>query len=526
MSIDDAPSAQAIDPDRTSLLRCRGMTKSFGGPPVLDGVDFDVFAGEVHVLAGENGAGKSTLMRIACGVLAPDAGRFEGQVVDASTGKRAVGDPVAMIHQELSLAPSLSVLDNLFLGREPVGFLGRINRSEERDRGRAVLLRVGLDIPPSTRVGALPLGVRQLVEIAKALLRDAAVLVMDEPTSALSRPEVLRLFDLMREIVRDSSRPTGIVYISHRLEEIYAIADRITVLRDGKAIVTAPAAGLSASALIHAMVGREIDESTRRERSALPPGPPPTDTLAVRDLCVRGETTLDGISLSVAPGEILGIGGLQGSGAGTLLKALFARTPEATIVAGDVQFGGQPLDITTPSAAMARGIAYLPEDRGTSALCRGLSTADNLSLASLDRLAPSGWIRRDRVSRWADQAVQRFGVRCNGPEQVVATLSGGNQQKVALGKWLARDPKLLLLHEPTRGVDIGARQEIYRLINLATARGAAVLLVSTDLNELLGLSDRLVVLHRGRIAAEWSAADATPHAVIAAALGEPIGACA
>lgn len=476
-------------------------------------------AGEVHVLAGENGAGKSTLLRIMAGVLSADSGAFlgEGRPLDGDV-RAALTGRVAMIHQELSLAPSMSVLDNLFLGREPVGRFGRVNRREELRRGREALARVGLDIDVERPVGMYALGVRQLIEIAKALLREASILLMDEPTSALSKPEVLRLFELMRDLVSSKDRPTGIVYISHRMEEIYAVADRITVLRDGRLVASAPAATLPANALVHAMVGREIDQAPTRPTLELG-----NEALRLERVTIGGDVALTDLSFALRRGEILGLAGLQGSGTGTLLRALFAAQPEARVLSGDLTLAGTPWTPGVPERAIARGIAYVPEDRGSEGLCRGLSIRANLALPSLAQLAPR-WLRSAvsgaKERALAERGRDRFRVRSTSIDQGVGQLSGGNQQKVALGKWLLREPTLLLLHEPTRGVDIGAREEIERLIREATGRGAAVLLVSTDLNELLGLSDRILVLHRGRIVAEFDATDATPHGVISAAFGE------
>ncbi len=513
------------------------MGKRFGGAAVLTGIDFDLRPGEVHVLAGENGAGKSTLMRILSGVLQPDAGEvlLGGERTAFRSAHDAQERGIAMIHQELSLAPSMSVMDNLVLGREPTrGALGRLvgwrDHAAAAARSVGVLRRVGLDIDPDRMLSTLPLGARQLVEIAKALLRDASVLIMDEPTSALTRPEVSRLFGLIRELVGQRERPAGVIYISHRTEEIYAIADRITVLRDGRHVTTAPASALPAASLIHAMVGREIDEGVIRTN--LPSTDGPTDAsgapaLQLRAIAVTGRSgaSIKDLSLDLRRGEIVGLAGLQGSGAGALLHALFG---DGTITAGEMLLEGEPLRIRSPRDAMARGIALLTEDRATTGLCRGLSIRANVTMPSLPDLSPFGWMRSGREAAAADAAIATYGIRCRGREQSARTLSGGNQQKVALAKWLMRSPRLLLLHDPTRGVDIGARAEIYRLINDATARGAAVLLASSDLPELLGLSDRVIALHRGMAMATFDRSEATPHAVMAAAMGERrgLGACA
>lgn len=501
------------------LVACAGIGKRFGGQAVLDAVDLELWPGEVHVLAGENGAGKSTLMRILSGVLQPDEGTLaiDGAPARFRSVHEATSHGIAMIHQELSLAPAMSVLDNLFLGREPLAAFPWIDRSRERRDGLAALRRVGLDLDPKAAVGSLPMGTRQLVEIAKALLRDARVLIMDEPTSALTQPEVDRLFALVRELAGDPARPAAIVYISHRMDEIYALADRITVLRDGRRIVTARPEDLPRERLVEAMVGRAVDETAIRAASA-----PGREALALHRVSIEGHRGLAvrDVSLTVRRGEVLGLAGLQGSGTGELLHALFG---DGRIVGGEVLIDGRPTTIGSPREAMRLGIALLTDDRKMTGLCQGLSVRANLTLPSVERLSPGGWMRTTAERSAAREAIASFGIRCRGASQTIRTLSGGNQQKVAFGKWLAREPSILLLHDPTRGVDVGARQEIYRLINDATSRGAAVLVTSSDLPELLGLADRVAVFHRGACTAMLERGVATPQAVIAAAMGERHG---
>jgi ribose transport system ATP-binding protein len=486
------------------LAELRGIRKEFEGAAALDAVDFDVRGGEVHVLAGENGAGKSTLIRILGGVLLPDAGSVT----------LAAGTSVAVIHQELSLSPSLSVADNVFLGREVSrgwGALGVVRSLEQRRQADKLLARVGLPIDPRRTVGSLSLAQRQLVEVAKALGRQAAVLVMDEPTSALPAPDAERLFGLVGRLRASGS---GIVYISHRMEEVYRLADRITVLRDGRRVVTAAAGDLPRDGLVRAMVGRSLAEQI--PRGTVEPG---AELLRVESLTVGGGSgaRLSGVSLSVRAGEIVGVAGLAGSGASELLHALFGDARRGTGVTVRVRSAARV--IRTPREAISMGMALVPADRTISGLCMGMSVEENLTLpgaARLRALAP----RRPGTERdAADRAIAALGIRCRSPGQAVRTLSGGNQQKVALGKWSETRPTVLLLDDPTRGVDIGAKHEIYGLLRRWTAEGIGVVLTSSELPELLGLSDRVVVLHRGRIATELTREYATPERVIAAAMG-------
>ncbi|MEW6071509.1 MAG: sugar ABC transporter ATP-binding protein [Planctomycetota bacterium] len=495
-----------------ALARLSGIGKIFSGHAVLEDVDFELRAGEVHVLAGENGAGKSTLIKILGGVHAADA----GEVVVGGIPRRfrsvqeAARAGVAVIHQELSLAPALSVEDNLFLGRERRGFLGVVSARAQRRAARALLQRVGLAVDPRVAVGALPVAARQLVEIAKALGQDARVIAMDEPTSSLARTEAERLFALIEELKRGGA---GIVYITHRMEEIYRLADRISVLRDGRMILTRPAGELDRATLVRAMVGRPLDEQIHRE-----PVPPGAEVLAADAVTVRGRTglLLAGVGFALRAGEVLGVAGLAGSGSSDLLHALFGdRRAEFR----GLRIGGRPAQVRSPREAMGRGIALLTADRKRSGLCLSLSVAENATLAALPQLSPGGIRRPRREAAAAARGVTALRIRCRSAAQTVRTLSGGNQQKVAFAKWIETRPRVLLLDEPTRGIDVGAKHEVYDLINRWTAEGMGILLVSSELPELLGLADRVIVLHRGRLTAQLDRREATPDRVIAAALG-------
>lgn len=510
-----------------------GVVRSFSGQRVLDGVDFDLRAGEVHVLAGENGAGKSTLMKILGGVLAPDSGviEIEGRRVRFGSAQDAARAGVAVIHQELSLAPSMSVEDNIVLGREPARFGGRIgsllgpfapvDRAARRRAAAAALDRVGLAVDPRRPVGSLALAQRQLVEIAKAMVGRARVIVMDEPTSALPATDAERLFSLIAGL-KSGPTPAGIVFISHRMEEIYRLSDRITVLRDGRKVLTADAANLSRVELVRAMVGRALDDSSSASMPGAQGTPVGEPLLRVSDLTVRsmGAPVLEGVSLDVGRAEIVGVAGLQGSGVSALLHTLFGDPPGGARASdGSITLEERAYEPSSPAYAMARGLALLTDDRKTTGLCQSLSLRENLVLPA--HAAGSPWVPAGAARERADseRVVRDFAVRCRSIDQPVRTLSGGNQQKTALGKWALTRPILYLLDDPTRGVDVGAKHEIHGLIRAWAGAGAGVLLASSELPELLSLSDRVVVLHRGRVAARFDRADATPERVIAAALG-------
>ena len=496
------------------LVRMTGITKRFGRITVLDDVSFDLRPGEVHVLAGENGAGKSTLIKILAGVHTDFEGRIEvaGCEVRPRSPIAAASMGIAVIHQELSLIGSMSVADNLFLGRMQTRAGLVCDRDQERD-ARTRLQQLGLDVDVRRPVEQLPIATQQGIEIAKALSRDAKAIVMDEPTSALGEPDVERLFGLVDQL---TGQGCGVVYISHKMEEIERIADRITVLRDGRHVGTAPAAELPTPKLIQWMVGRDMDDQLGRHRTRA--GEPRLTVSGFRTP-PRGRAdrrVVNEVSFHVGRGEVLGIGGLQGSGASELMLALFGGRG---ICEGSVILDGERLEIASPRQAIDAGIAYLTNDRKATGLVLPLSIIANTSLASLSRVSRFGWRRPVREREAARETASSLQVRAASLDMPVSSLSGGNQQKVAIAKWLQTEPNLLLLDEPTRGIDVGAKHEIYELMDAWTARGISILLITSEMPELLALSDRIMVMHRGRVTAEFTREQATAETVLAAAMG-------
>ena len=494
--------------DRAPVLEMRGIRKAFPGVVALDGVDLTLEAGDVHMLLGENGAGKSTLMKILGGAYRKDAGdiRLNGQPVEIDSPRAARDLGIRVIYQELNLVPHLSVAENIFLGELPTRWGGVVDRRVLADRTSALLLDLGMTLEPRAPVGRLGLAQRQMVEIAKALASPGtSILVMDEPTSALTSREVTQLFALIERL---TSRGVSIVYITHRLDEVFRIGRRITVLRDGRQVTTTPIDQVTVPELVRLMANRDLSEhfpKVRVERGA--------ELLRVEGLNVTG--VLSDISFSLHAGEVLGISGLLGAGRTELARVIAGADP---FDKGRLSVDGQEMRFRHPADAIARGIGLLPEDRKAQGLVPGLIVARNIALPHGRRLAPLGVLSRRCEAEMAAPISAELRVKATAT-QAVRLLSGGNQQKVVLGKWIAGASRIFIFDEPTRGVDVGAKVEIYHLMNRLTARGAGIIMISSELPELLGMSDRVLVMHRGRIQAELSREQATEERVLSAALG-------
>ncbi|HEY5088504.1 MAG TPA: sugar ABC transporter ATP-binding protein, partial [Polyangia bacterium] len=470
------------------LLVMRGITKRFAGVTALRDVSLTARAGEVLALMGENGAGKSTLIKILGGVQPADTGeiRIDGRLVDLDGVRAAKSLGIALIHQELMLAPNLDIAANIFLGGEGTAMLAPLPRGEMNRKAARLLARVGLDSPPTTPVGALTVGQRQMVEIARALSASARIIVMDEPTSSLSAQESARLFDVIRQLRADG---VGIIYISHRMEEVQLLADRVTILRDGRHVGDLPRQEATTDKIVALMVGRELTGDYFPKKTGAPSSDSVTvgaaPLLEVKDLLVPGAPA--GVTFQLRRGEILGFAGLVGAGRTELVETIFGVTPARS---GTMTLAGSPFAPRRPRDAIRRGVCLAPEDRKRHGLVLPMSVAENTSLASVGGYNRWGWLDRATERRVAKTEVGRLGIKTSSIYTKVVTLSGGNQQKVVLGKWLAMGPKLLILDEPTRGIDVGARAEIYRQVAALAADGVAILMVSSDLEEVIGLADR------------------------------------
>ncbi len=490
------------------LLAVQGVSKNFSGVQALADVDLTLLPGERLAVIGENGAGKSTLMKILAGVLPSDRGRIQlrGRPIEIRSVKDALEHGIALIHQELNLAPNLDLGANIFLGREPRKRL-LIDRSRIRRQSVRYLEMVGLDLSPGRLVSSLSIGQQQLVEIAKALAVDARILIMDEPTSSLSQHETLRLFEVIRDL---KDRGVSVIYISHRLGEVQNLADRVEVLRDGENAGALEREEISHDRMVRLMVGRDISQFYHHlDRQ---PGPP---ILEVEELCT-GAYPKNPLSFHVRGGEIVGVAGLVGAGRTGVLQTLFGINPP---LSGRIEVSGKPLRPGRPLEAIRAGIALVPEDRKKQALILDMALRVNLSLVRLRRDQRFGFLDRGREADLVDQTIGRLSIRCQGSEQPVKYLSGGNQQKVVLGRWLAMDPSVLLLDEPTRGVDVGSKEEIYRLIEELAARGVAVLFVSSEMEEILGLPDRVLVMHQGSITGELARDELSEERIMELATG-------
>lgn len=499
------------------LLEMRDITKSFPGVRALDGVTFDLHAGELHALVGENGAGKSTLMKILGGVY--PHGTYGGEVSIDSEARRfssvrdAEAAGVAVIYQELSLVPELSIGENIFLGREPRRF-GVIRWEELFSRAQKLLEELNLSIDARTPIAHLGIGQQQLVEIAKALSHEARILVLDEPTAALTESEVETLFRIIEKL---KARGVGMVYISHKLDEVFRLSDRITVLRDGRTVGTAPASEWDVPGVIARMVGREVGDifpESLHERGRVVFE---ARNVSVEDPNVAGKYLVRDVSFEVRRGEVLGVAGLMGAGRSDLLMAVFGAHAGRT--SGEIFVEGERVTVRRPTDAIRHGIGFVTEDRKRYGLVLEQSILRNMTLAGLERLSGRFVTDEDAEASSGERAMRDLRVKAPSVFTVTGTLSGGNQQKVVLAKWLLTKPRVLFLDEPTRGIDVGAKQEIYAEINRLAESGLAIVLVSSELPEVLGLSDRILVLHEGRVTGEFKREEATPEAVMSCATG-------
>jgi ABC-type sugar transport system ATPase subunit len=485
----------------TALLELDSITKSFPGVKALEDVHFVTEAGQVHALVGENGAGKSTLIKVISGVHAPDSGqiRMDGKVVRFSSPHQSQAAGIATMYQELSLYPELSVAENIFMGHAPMRKVGPtqvVDWKAMNSRAEEILASMNIhDMDVRRKVGGLNVGNRQRVEIAKALSINAKVLIMDEPTAALTESDVDQLFDIVR-LLRE--RGVAIIYISHRLIEVFQLADKVTVLRDGKYVDSKPVAETNEEDLIRMMVGRTITELFPKLPAEIG-----ADVLQVRNLTRKPDT--DNVSFTVRSGEIVGMAGLVGSGRSETAQVVFGILKADS---GEVLIDGTPVKIKSPAQAMKLGIAYVPEDRGTQGLVREMRIRENISMSVLGSLTNFGFVNKGAERKLGEQTIEQLNIIATGGEQVVNKLSGGNQQKVVVGKWLAAKPKMLIVDEPTRGVDVGAKAEIHRLLSELAQQGLGILMISSELPEVLGMSDRVLVMRTGRLVGEFSRAEA------------------
>ena len=473
----------------TPLLEISGIRKAFPGVVALDNVGFKLRAGTVHALMGENGAGKSTLMKIIAGIYTPDQGeiRVKGRALTLHGPLDALNQGIAMIHQELNLMPFMTVAENIWIRREPLTKLGFVDHTQLRQRTQALFDRLVIDIDPETEVRSLSIASRQMVEIAKAVSFDSDVLIMDEPTSALTDKEVAHLFRIIKQL---RAQGKGIVYITHKMNELFEIADEVSVFRDGKYIDTKLSSEVTRDDIIKMMVGREITQMFPKE--TVPIG---DVVLSVKDLGVDG--IFGGVSFELRTGEILGLAGLVGSGRSNVAEALFGVVPATT---GEIRINGQRVKIDSPAAAMKHGMAFLTEDRKDTGCFLILDILANMDTAVLSqRYVKYGFVQEAALKRDCEDMARSLRVKTPSLGEVIQNLSGGNQQKVLIGRWLLTKPKILILDEPTRGIDVGAKAEIHRLVTQLAGQGVAVLMISSEMPEVLGMSDRVMVMHEGRL---------------------------
>ena len=485
------------------LLEMKGIRKTFPGVVALDDVDLEVRPGTVHALMGENGAGKSTLMKVLIGMYAEDKGTitFQGQQVKIPDTKTGLGLGISMIHQELSPVPEMTVAENIYLGREPKNRFGLVNRRQMVTDTRALLDEWGIKIDPRAQLKNLSVAQAQMVEIAKAVSYDARLIIMDEPTSAITEREVAHLHDMIRQLTQ---RGVAIIYITHKMDEVFKISDYVTVFRDGKLIKTLPASELDRDKLITLMVGRELTQMFPKEDAEIG-----EVVLSVKNL-TRGDLVKD-VSFEVRKGEILGLAGLMGAGRTEVLETIFGIYPAES---GEVIVHGQQRSIRKPKDAIDADIALLTEDRKGTGIMGVLNIRDNMMSAALPKYSPKGFIQRGRITKACTEQRRALAIKTPSLEQLIQNLSGGNQQKVLISRWMLTLPDILMIDEPTRGIDVGAKSEIHRLMSKLAQQGKAVIMVSSEMPEVLGMSDRVVVMCEGRVTGELSRAEATQEKIM------------
>ena len=489
-------------------IEMNNIYKAFGQNKVLEGVQFSLEAGEVHALMGENGAGKSTLMNILTGLHKHDQGTItiNGKEVSFKDSKEAEKAGLAFIRQELNIWPEMTVLENLFIGKEMVNALGVLKTKQMKAKATEIFKTLNISLPFDKEAGLCSVGEQQMIEIAKALMTDAEVIIMDEPTAALTDREIEKLFEVMKGLIK---KGVSLVYISHRMEEIFAICDRITVMRDGKTVDTKRIIDTNFDEVVQKMVGRELeDRFPHREAS------PGEVVLEVNALTKKG--LFEDIHFAVRQGEIVGVAGLMGAGRTEIMRAIFGIDQ---IGSGELKIEGKKVAIRKPTDAVRHGLAFITENRKEEGLILDFSIRENIGLPNLKSFAPNGIVKTADEKKFAEMMVKRLHVKTSSTEAIIGNLSGGNQQKVVIAKWIGTSPKVLIMDEPTRGIDVGAKREIYELMNELTERGIAIIMVSSELPEIVGMSDRVLVVHEGKIAGELVKKEATQEKIMALATG-------
>jgi len=489
-------------------IKMENIHKAFGTNQVLTGVDFELVDGEVHALMGENGAGKSTMMNVLTGLHARDMGTItiDGKETYYKNPKEAEQSGITFIHQELNIWPDMTVLENLFIGKELKNSFGLLKITEMKALAKKQFDRLAVSIPLDKEAGSCSVGEQQMIEIAKALMTEAKVIIMDEPTAALTEREISKLFDVISSLKKGG---VSIVYISHRMEEIFSICDRITVMRDGKTVDTKSIPETNFDEVVRKMVGRELTDRFPKRKPNLG-----ETVLQVKGLTKKGQ--FEDVSFSVRAGEIVGVSGLMGAGRTEIMRAIFGLDSFDT---GEIWLKGEKVTIKTPEQAVKAGIGFITEDRKDEGLILDFSIRDNMVLPTLYSFAPKGIINEKSETDFVNMLIKRLTVKTESPDIAVGKLSGGNQQKVVIAKWVGIGPKLLILDEPTRGVDVGAKREIYDLMNELTDRGVAIIMVSSELPEVLGMSDRILVVHEGKINGELLKENATQEKIMTMATG-------